>query len=453
MTRLHQCPYTRPMKTSHSAGFLFGLYLFCSPGLVFSGGLLEIYQLAAKNDPQLMAANASLLAVREEKPQSIAQLLPTISASGDRTENKQDIRSVGQTFVPPTKESFDSHGYSLNLTQPVFRYDLFVGLGQANSRIAQAEADYRVAQQDLIVRVAERYFDELASIDNLEFARAEKQAVARQLDQAKQRFDVGLIAITDVHEAQAAYDLTVAQEIVAENLLANSREALQEFTGPYQENLQIVSRDIPLITPEPVDINKWAATAEQNNVQIKSAYQAAEVARKEVQKQRAGHFPTLDIVASKSNAKSNAQFGTIADRESIGLELNVPIFQGGLINSRTRQAQYRYEEAKHTLEQQKRAVNRQTRDAYLGVIAGISRVKALKQAVLSNQKALDATNAGFEVGTRTIVDVLLGQRELFRAKQNYARSRYDYILNTLRLKQASGTLTVADIESINRWLE
>jgi len=339
------------------------------------------------------------------------------------------------------------------LTQPVYHHDYWVGLRQADATVAQAEADYGVAKQDLMIRLASGYFDLLAAQDNLDFARAEKEATARQLEQAKQRFEVGLIAITDVHEAQAQYDLTVAQEISADNLLANAREALQEITGQYEETPQLLQDDIPLLSPEPADIEQWVAKATEQNLSLKSAQFASSVASEEVNRQRSGHFPTLDVVASKNYSDSNSAFGSERESEQISLQLNVPLFAGGAVSSRTRQAAYRAEAAKQTLLQTRRGVVRQARNAYLGVIAEISRVKALNQAVISSAKANEATQAGFEVGTRTIVDVLLSQRELFRAKRDYARSRYDYILNTLRLKQAAGSLTHSDIAAVNKWLK
>ena len=421
------------------------------PGQVFAGGLLDNFLLARDNDPQLKVADATRLAEAETKDQSVALLLPTITLSGNTDNVSSETKN--SSFFPAVKEDYNSKGYSLNITQPVYHHDFWVGLRQADATVAQAEADYGVAKQDLIIRLASRYFDLLAAQDNLDFARAEKQATTRQLEQAKQRFEVGLIAITDVHEAQAQYDLTVAQEISAENSLANAREALQEITGQYEQSPAALRNDIPLLTPSPADIEQWVNKARQQNLTLKSAQYASEVASEEINRQRAGHFPTLDIVASRVNRDTGGLTGRVNDTDTISLQLNVPIFAGGAVSSRTRQAAYRADAAKQSLRQARRAVIRQTRNAYLGVIADISRVNALKQAVVSTAKANEATQAGFEVGTRTIVDVLVSQRELFRAKRDYKRSRYDYILNTLRLKQAAGTLSQADIEAIDKWFK
>ena len=435
-------------------GLVSSLVFACAalPNLAAAGGLLDNYLLARDNDPQLKAADATRLAQGETKDQSVALLLPTISLSASTEDVNTDTDS-NFTFNPSRKENFNVNGYSLTLTQPVYHHDYWVGLRQADATVAQAEADYGVAKQDLMIRLASSYFDLLAAQDNLDFARAEKEATARQLVQAKQRFEVGLIAITDVHEAQAQYDLTVAQEINADNLLANTREALQEITGQYEQAPRLLQDQIPLLSPDPADIEQWVSKATEQNLGLKSSQFAQQVASEETNRQRSGHFPTLDIVANRNISNSNSSFGSESETDRIALQLNVPLSAGGAINSRTRQAAYRADAAKQNLLQTRRSVVRQTRNAYLGVIAEISRVKALNQAVISSAKANEATQAGFEVGTRTIVDVLLSQRELFRAKRDYARSRYDYILNTLRLKQAAGTLNVADIEAINEWLK
>ncbi|WP_126456882.1 TolC family outer membrane protein [Sulfuriflexus mobilis] len=423
----------------------------CAPAAVLAGGLTDAYRQALESDPQLRAAEAARGALGEAGPQSLALLLPSLNLSANTTAN--DVETTQSSFFPNNSEEYNSNGYNLTLTQPIYHHDYWVGLRQADATVAQAEADYAAARQELIVRVATAYFDVLAAQDTLEFARAEKEATARQLEQAKQRFEVGLIAITDVHEAQAQYDLTVAQEIVAENTLANTREALQEITGQYDEALQVLREEIPLLNPEPYNIDAWVTQARDQNLSLRAAEFSATAAREEINRQRAGHYPTLDLVATQSNSLSHSITGREVDSETLALQLNVPLFAGGAVNSRTREAHYRSEEARHRLEQTRRSVKRQTRDAYLGVLAGISRVKALKQAVLSNEKALEATQTGFEVGTRTIVDVLLSQRELFRAQRDYSRSRYDYLLNTFRLKQAAGSLAQTDVEAINGWLK
>ncbi|MDO9371172.1 MAG: TolC family outer membrane protein [Gammaproteobacteria bacterium] len=413
--------------------------------------LLDIYHLAQQNDAQLKGAEAARLAVLESKPQSRALLFPTLNASAGTTANQLDTRqpasSAGVT-------RFNSTAYSLSLTQPVYHRDTYVQLRQSDARIAQADAAFGAAEQNLMTRVATRYFDVLAAQDNLEFARAEKKAIAQQLEQSQQRFDVGLVAITDVQEAQARFDSARAQEIDAERQLASSLEALREVTAQQHQNLSLLNESIPLVAPEPSDVEQWADTALKQNLQVSAAQSGADVAREEIERQRSGHYPSVDIVGSRAFSDSGGgRFGASESlTDTLTLQLNAPLYQGGLITSRTREAAFKHNQALETLEQQRRSVLRQTRDAYLGVNANISRVQALNQAVVSNRTALESTMAGLEVGTRTQVDVLNAQRELFRAQRDHARARYDYILETLRLKQAAGTLSPADLEQINTWL-
>ena len=267
----------------------------CLPLAAQSGGLVDAYRQALESDPQLRAAEAARGALGEAKPQSLALLLPNLSASADTTDNATDRSG---TSIPAfnTDEDFNTHGYSLTLTQPIFNYEYWVGLRQADATVAQAEADYAATEQDLIVRVASAYFDVLGALDNLKFSIAEKEAVARQLEQAKQRFEVGLIAITDVYEAQAQYALTVALEITARNLLDNAREALQEITGTYDENLLELREEIPLLTPKG-KIEEWVTQAREQNLTLRAAEFATTAAKEEISRQRAGHYPTVDLVA------------------------------------------------------------------------------------------------------------------------------------------------------------
>ena len=414
--------------------------------------LVQVYEQAEASDPLYKQSVAAYNAVREAKPQAWAQLMPVLSLNAYTATNDQDISTAG---VGASGEvSFNTHGYSLDISQPVFRFDRFLALGQADSQILQAEAQLYAAHQDLMVRVSERYFEVLAAIDNLDFVRAERVSLHRQLDQAKQLFEVGLIAITDVQEAQAGYDRSVANEILAENAIDNAREALREVTGEYQTELTPLGKNMPLVSPQPEIIEEWSRISQEQNLQVIATRHELETARQTINIQQSGHLPTLDIVARKGFDSGGGRFGgTQIDATSIGLELNMPLFQGGLVNSYTREARYLYDQALERLEQQYRAAQRQTREAYLGVVSGVSQVKALDQAVTSSQTALLATETGFEVGTRTAVDVVASQRVLLQSKRDYARARYDYILNTLRLKQAAGTLAPEDLEEINSWLE
>jgi outer membrane protein len=415
--------------------------------------LLDIYRLAVKNDAQIQQAQAQDLAAREATPQSRAGLLPSINLSANVTEERLDIKSapLGRSQGVST---FTNKGYTLSLTQPVYRRDRFVRVRQAKASVRQADVTFEAAQQALILRSAQAYFGVLSALDNLEVARGQKAAIGRQLEQSQQRFQVGLIAITDVQDAQARYDLAASQEIAAENQLATARESLRELTGTYAKELAILGKEIPLVTPQPADIDAWTNTALKENPALLAAQYAADVAQEQIEVQRSGHYPTLDIVADHTYSDSGGgTLGALTSADStIGLQFNLPIYQGGLVTSQTRQARYQYDQALSALEAQNRATQRDARNAYLGVMTGISQVRANSQAVKSSEVALEATQAGYQVGTRTAVDLLNAESQLFSARATYAQSRYNYLLATLTLKQAAGMLTAEDLAKINALL-
>ncbi len=414
--------------------------------------LLSAYQLAEKNDPVYLQATASHRATLESRPQALALLLPSVNLNASTTRLDQDISSAS-TFGSSGGVNFNRRGYTLSVSQPLFRRDRFIALNQADSEIKQAEAELVEAQQDLIVRIAERYFDVLANMDSLEFAHTEVKSLSRQLEQANQRFEVGLSAITDVQEAQAGYDLAVAREIQALNAIDNAREATRELTGDYITAFDSLGNTMSLVRPDPETIDSWTQLSLDQNLGVIAANHAAETARKEIKRQSAGHYPTLDLVASQDYDSSGGRFGsTKIHTTSVGLELNIPLYSGGLVSSQTREAHENYNIAVLSLEQARRSAQRRTREAYLGVISGISQVNALNQAVISSETALEATEAGFEVGTRTAVDVVASQRATSEARRNHSRAKYDYILDTLKLKQAAGTLSPDDLKLINAWL-
>ena len=423
--------------------------------LAHGDNLLDVYQQAAQGDPRILAAAAAHRAALEARPQSLAAFLPQISAGASASRTRDAISNVtGPTFFTDSTFNYNTRGYALNLTQAVYHHDYYVQLRQADSRIAQADADYGAAEQELIVRSASLYFDALAARDSQSFAHAERDAIARELEQAKQRYEVGLIAITDVQEAQARYDLALAQAISADNQLASQNEALRELTGTPHDTLLGLGPNLPLAVPEPSDMEQWVKTSLAQNLQLRAAQAALRIAQEEISRRRAGHFPSLDLVGNHNF--QNIGGGPLGGRDetisSVTLQLNVPLFSGGLVSSRTREAVQLQEQSREQLEQVRRATERQSRDAFRGVTASISTVNALKQATLSNQTALEAATAGNEVGTRTMIDVLDAQSNLFRAKRDYARARYDYLLNSLRLKQAAGTLSPQDLQLINGFL-
>lgn len=429
------------------------LCLFASAS-VHAENLVDIYKLARVNDPTFRAAKQEFLATREVRNQSLALFLPALNITGNYSHLQQEYTFVGT----PRNDRYISKSYGLNLKQVIYRYDYFAQYREANYQVAQASANFNNAAQELIIRVAQRYFDMLGAKDNLDFALAEKKAIAEQLKQAKQRFKVGLTAITGVYEAQSRYDQSVAQTIAAKNQLAISRENMHEVIGQYPKSIARLSAHTPLLKPEPDDIEQWTKIAGQQSLSLIAAQKAMQIAHEEVKRQRAGHYPTLDLVASKTKSiTEGGAFVSFTGKDQtdtrISLQFNLPIYQGGLISSKTRQAAYQYNRAKDLYERQRRTTENETRSAYLNVQADISQVLAYKQALKSSSTALEATEAGYEVGTRTAVDVLNSRREVFRAERDYAKSRYAYIIETLTLRQAAGTLSDADLDALNRWLQ
>ena len=438
----------------HFLRYRYGPVLLCCLLLVTGAptradDLVSVYQLALDADPQYLAAVEAHKAALEVAPQSRAALLPDIAITGDVSRNRFDPRGSGDTSYSTNQT------YSVGLRQALYQRERFIQLEQADSRVAQADAELLAAQQDLLLRAATRYFLVLGAQDNLAFVEADKEAIARTLEQAQQRFEVGLAAITDTLEAQARYDIAVSDAINADRLLDDTKEALRELTGELPVAPEVLKAEIPLLAPEPADRDAWIAAAVEQNPLVLATRAATAVAKQEIQVQNSGHYPSVDIVADYSYR--DTEFGGFTPLErndsAIGLQMNLPLYQGGLVSSQTRQSRYQYNQAREEQEKQRRATERQTRDNYRGIISGISKVEALQHAVLSNEKAVEAAEAGFEVGTRAVVDVLDAQRELLRTRRDHARSRYDYLLDTLRLKQAAGILHETDLVQINNWLE
>jgi len=447
--------------------------------LVTNGtSLIDIYEDALINDPRLKEAYANKQAIIESKPQALSWLLPKLTASGVFSDTDTDGNSTFQRriFDPITGDLLavttdnaqfvqktDSFQWEVTLQQSIIDAGAWMTLKKANKIVAQAEVDYLSAEQDLMVRVCNTYFDVLAAQDTLESEQAARTAIEKQLDQARKRYEVGLIAITDVQEAQAAFDQSIASEISAKRSLATTKELLREITDSYPEELQKPNTNMPLIMPNPQSENEWVNTALQQNLNLLSAQVGTEIGRNEVNIQKSGHYPTLGLQASKRDMDNNSLRSdsgspfSPADTENIsagiGLQLNIPIYSGGQTSSRVRQAVAQHRAAKEKLERIARETTRKARDAYLGIISGIATVKALEQSVKSSTTALQATEAGYEVGTRTTVDVLDARRRLYSAQTNLAISKYDYLKNIIRLKQAAGTLSREDLTQINNWLQ
>ncbi len=425
------------------------LILATVSGSALAEDLMQVYQQAVTQDTQLRIANARYQSVLQETPLATSRFMPNLSAQAAYNHYHTDT----YTKISESGESYETTSYGVTLSQPLIHIDAFSQSSQAKKVVMKGEVDLQTARQELIVRVAEQYFEVLAAKDNLRFARSEKSAIEKQLEQTKQRFNVGLIAITDVHESQARFDLAVAREIDAENRVANAHEALREVTGQYYKDLAGLAVDTPLLPPQPAAIDSWVDSAMKQNLNLLSKQWDVDIAQDGIGLQRAVRYPGMDLVGRYSVVDESQRVnGVEVDNASFSVQVNWQIYQGGAVGARVERARQETVLAQESLEAARRAVLRNTRDAYLGVLAGISRVKAFNQAVVSNKSALEATEAGYDVGTRTTVDVLDARTALFLAQSNYSQSRYDYIRATIRLKQAVGTLSETDIAQINTWL-
>ncbi len=415
--------------------------------MAYAQDLLELLDIAYKEDRAYQAAVASNKSVKVGEEIADAGYYPTIAF--DASANAVDLdRDSGVNDGSSSNEKM-----AVSLVQPLYNRNLGIASDSAVLSSGKSDADLLLAKQDLVVRLASAYFEVLAALDTRTFVEADKKAIARQLDQAQQRFDVGLIAITSVHEAQAAYDQSIANEIAVNNRVDNAYEALREIVGELELSLDILSDKAKFDSPDPSSLQEWSTLALQQNPGVLSAKQASELSLKNIELQRNGHYPTLNLVGSQTyyNDSNTASSGDY-DQSLVGLSFNLPLYEGGGVDASVKQAQLDFETAQYNLEKTQRSVTRQVKDAYRGVVASISKIKALEAVRVSAKSALDATEAGYEVGTRTIVDVLNAQRNLFEALNNYADARYQYMVNLLSLKQAAGTLSQADVEYVNQWL-
>ena len=440
-------------------------------GTASAADLAQVYQMAKDRDPILREAESLYLAAREAKPQAWSQYLPQINGymsqgtSDDSGNSSRFVTNPTPGFVNSIDDtSTDSTFTSLTLRQTVFNWSKIKDIQAAGASAAQAEAEYRYALQQFVIRVSDRYFGQLSAADTLEAARLNREAIGRQLEQAKKRFEVGLIAVTDVQESQAAFDQSTADEIAAERSFMSSREVLRESTGDYVDDLVRPSEGMPLIDPTPMTPAEWVKLALEQNLNLIASRFASESAAYALGAAWGAHYPTLDFVGEVSNSTrdttgtidtgtvTNINTSSDGDSQSVSLQLSVPIFAGGYTQSSVRQAKYRSQAADQRLERVTRETQRTASDALLGVTSEIARTKALRQAAASSATALRATEAGFEVGTRTTVEVVNARRNLLLAQVNYRKAKYDYLTNTLRLKQAAGTLVEPDVAQVNNWL-
>ncbi len=418
--------------------------------------LLQVYRDAVTHDAQFASARAARDASLERLPQGRAGLLPIVSLSANTTWNDQDVSFRGSTTFAGGKRQYNSHGYTVTLSQPLFRWQNWIQYDQAKLQVAQAEATLSNARQDLVLRVAQAYFDVLLAQDALAFAQAQKKAIGEQLEQAKRNFEVGTSTIVDTHEAQARFDLTTAQEIAAQNDLEVKRHALRQIIGREPEALKPLRQDVQIQQPRPAEMQKWVESAEGNSFVVQVQQAALDIATKEVERNRAGHYPTLDLVAThgKNTQGSSSQgIGSDSTTNTIGLQLAVPIYQGGLVMSREREAVALREKALQDLETTRRTTALSARQAYLGVTSGMAQVKALEAGLVSSLSALDSNKLGYEVGVRINIDVLNAQQQVFQTRRDLAKARYDTLLSQLRLNAAAGQLGEEDVKQINGLLE
>ena len=436
---------------------------------VLADSLLEVYQQALANDPVVNRAKAQRDAAYQGIPLSRAALLPQVSgslgyskSSRETTQTIQVDNDDGSTGFNIVNVDIDSNStsYGIDLNMSLYDHSNWLGLDRAELTAEQSDATYAAATQELIVRTVTAYLNVLRAQDNLNFVQAEKRAIERQLEQTKQRFEVGLTAITDVHEAQANYDSTVAQEIVAENQIEMAREALRVITGKYHDRLYVLNTDrFTATAPTPERVDGWLSIAENANLTLLAQRLALDVAKMDIDIATAGHYPTVGLSASYGASKGTTESPFFRnstpffDSQSIGVSVNVPIYQGGSVSAQADRARDLYVSSSQDLELAYRQTVQSVRSSFNDVKASISTIRALEQAVVSAESALKATEAGFDVGTRTIVDVLNSTRNLFNARANLSGARYDFIQAMVTLKQAAGNLKAEDIELLEQGMK
>lgn len=427
--------------------------LLASP--LHAADLLQVYREAQQNDPSFAAAQATLEAGREKIPQARAGLLPSLNLSGNSAWNENEV-SFRANPALNAKPQFNSNGYQLTLSQPLFRWQNWVAYDQSKIQVAQAEASFAQARQDLILRVSQAYFDIIYAIENLKAVRANKSAIDQQLESAKKNFEVGTATITDSHEAQARFDLALAQEIAAESDLEVKQRTLESIIGREAGPLATTRKDTALTPPQPSDMKQWVAAAEKDSINVQIQQAIADIAAREMDKQRAGHYPTVDLVANAGSSKSfgSTQFGLLdTDFQNVGIQLNLPLFQGGQVVSRQREAAANRMAAQSNLETARRGAALSTRQYYLGVVNGLAQVRALKAALVSSQSALESNKLGYEVGVRINIDVLNAENQVYVTRRDLAKATLDTLMAQLRLKAAVGSLGEDDVIQINALLD
>lgn len=410
--------------------------------------LMQIYQEALINDPQYASARASLMAGQEKSVQGLSKLLPQISGAAKYNRTKYES-------IPHTSET----NYSVNLTQPLFDWGSYQNYEKSKLAVSVSEAQFASAQQELIIRVAQAYFDVLTAQDVLVFAQSQKIAIAEQLESAKRSFEVGTTTITDVHEAQARYDLADAQEYAAASDLEIKRAALEQIIGKQPDHLSPLRKGVNVSAPEPNRLNTWVNFSEQQNYSVIASEMELEMAKRDIAINRAGHYPTVNLVAGYNHTNSEREFRIAEqitradDSGSIGIQMNIPIFSGFAVTSKVRESIALEDKARNDLVASKRSAAQLAREAYLGLNSGLSQIRALEAAEVSSLSALESNKLGYEVGVRINIDVLNAEQQVFSTRRDLTQARHTAIINALKLKYAAGILNDNDIQQINMLLE
>ncbi len=418
--------------------------------------LIGTLRLAEERDPVWLGAKAARQAAQEALPQARALFLPRLDVNANTTYNDVDSQLATPGFTGGARQ-YNSNAYGASLTQPLFRAQNRPVYEQAQAQVAQAQAQLALARQDLILRVSQAYFDVLLAQDSLTLARAQKAAIAEQLEQAKRGFEVGTLTITDTHEAQARYDLAVSQEIAATNNLEIARQSLARLIGEPPPELVPLRTELALSPPEPNDMQAWLQAAEKEALQVQSQEQALEIARQEVSRNRRARLPTIDIIGRYSNSSdvtiaTGTAFPIDTEATALGLQLQMPLYQGGTISSQVREAAANRDRAERGLEDARRQAVLTTSQAFLGVTGGLSQVQALSQALVSSRALLKSSRLGLEVGVRTNLDVLNAQQQLYNAERDLSAARYNSLVSQLRLQAAVARLGEQDVARINEFL-
>jgi outer membrane protein len=420
-----------------------------------SADLLEVLRLSSQHDSELQAAIYQYKATKESVPQAKAKLFPDLRFSYEHLETRQDIKSSDNIVFDSGRTNFPTSTFGAVLTQPIFRFGDWQELKQSHAVVSQAVADLSAARQRHLLRVSQIYLGVLAAEDDLEFARAERTAVESQLDLAAKRRKSGLATRTDEYDAQARFSLIVSNEIEAENRLDDARQALLVTSGQLFEELKPLSAEISLALPDPPTVEDWVSQSNEQNLSLEARRQAVQIAEREIQRQKGGHYPTLDLVLRLDDRDTKGSLfggGSQVETADIAIQFNLPLFQGGGTRSRVRQATFEYSRARQELLLEQYQVSREARNAFLGVISGVSKVQALDDSVTAQQSALELKRRGYQSGINTALHVLDAERDFYLIKRDYAQARYDYLLSILRLKNSAGILSESDLENINSML-